>query len=145
MPIPRRSGGTTMRSSADERTRPPSTIRPVVGDTKPAIILSVVVLPQPDGPRSVRNSPSRIASERSRTAHTAVASGDRRGGSNDFPTRSNRRSATGRSGRAAQHGPRGEVDGEQQHRHKERQRGGERDLPLVVQPEDDNAQGLRSE
>ena len=35
-------------------------IRPLVGRSKPAIIRSVVVLPQPDGPSSVKNSPGGI-------------------------------------------------------------------------------------
>ncbi len=33
-------------------------IRPLVGCSKPAIIRSVVVLPQPDGPSRVKNSPA---------------------------------------------------------------------------------------
>ena len=36
---------------------PSSTISPAVGDSKPASIISVVVLPEPEGPSSVRNSP----------------------------------------------------------------------------------------
>ena len=46
-------GGTRLISS------PAIITLPDVGTVKPAIILSSVVLPQPDGPRSVRNSPSR--------------------------------------------------------------------------------------
>ena len=34
---------------------------PLEGSSKPAIILRVVVLPQPEGPRRVTNSPSLIA------------------------------------------------------------------------------------
>src|SRR4029453_16977812 len=37
---------------------PPSRIAPVSGRSKPAIIRSVVVLPEPDGPSIVKNSPS---------------------------------------------------------------------------------------
>src|SRR3954453_22414166 len=37
---------------------PPSRIRPASGRSKPAISRSVVVLPEPDGPSSVKNSPS---------------------------------------------------------------------------------------
>ena len=37
---------------------PWSSIRPDVGSSKPPIIRSVVVLPQPDGPRRLKNSPS---------------------------------------------------------------------------------------
>ena len=36
---------------------PSSMIRPEVGCSKPAISRSVVVLPQPDGPSSEKNSP----------------------------------------------------------------------------------------
>src|SRR5579862_6869819 len=49
----RRYGGTPTAS------RPPITISPSSGCSKPAIIRSDVVLPQPDGPRSDRNSPLR--------------------------------------------------------------------------------------
>ena len=37
---------------------PSSRISPAVGVSKPASIISVVVLPDPDGPSSVRNSPA---------------------------------------------------------------------------------------
>ena len=36
-------------------------ISPSLGSTKPATIRSVVVLPQPDGPSSVTNSPSAMS------------------------------------------------------------------------------------
>ena len=42
-------------------TRSPITTSPAVGSTSPEIMLSVVVLPQPDGPTRIRNSPSRIS------------------------------------------------------------------------------------
>src|SRR6266513_331010 len=51
MPSPRAAGLIVVRS------RPPRLIVPALGSTKPAIICSVVVLPQPDGPRSDTNSP----------------------------------------------------------------------------------------
>jgi len=38
-------------------------IAPLLGWSKPAIMRSSVVFPQPDGPSSEKNSPSRIASE----------------------------------------------------------------------------------
>jgi hypothetical protein len=41
----------------------PMRIDPPLGGTKPAIILRVVVLPQPEGPSSTRNSPSRTSSD----------------------------------------------------------------------------------
>ena len=43
---------------------------PPVGCSKPAIMRSVVVLPQPDGPSIVKNSPSAIGNDASRTAST---------------------------------------------------------------------------
>src|SRR4051794_27951310 len=52
----------------DVTSSPCRTIRPSSGTSKPAIILSVVVLPQPLGPRSEKNSPSWIESVTSRTA-----------------------------------------------------------------------------
>ncbi|MCY1561304.1 hypothetical protein D9M68_985400 [compost metagenome] len=36
---------------------PSSRISPEVGDSKPASIISVVVLPEPEGPSRLRNSP----------------------------------------------------------------------------------------
>src|SRR5690349_8214777 len=47
---------------------PSSTMRPRLGSTKPATICSVVVLPQPEGPSSERNSPFSIDSDRPSTA-----------------------------------------------------------------------------
>src|SRR2546430_305267 len=41
---------------------------PAVGNSRPAIMRSVVVLPQPDGPSSTTNLPSSSTSEESRTA-----------------------------------------------------------------------------
>src|SRR5215470_16681959 len=46
-------------------------IEPASGLTKPAIMLSVVVLPQPDGPRTAVILPSSKVTEMSRTAGTA--------------------------------------------------------------------------
>src|SRR3954469_1669972 len=60
----RRFGGTRVTSS------PWSRIRPSSGTSKPAIIRKLVVLPQPLGPRSEKNSPSAIESETSFTAAT---------------------------------------------------------------------------
>ena len=54
--MPRFSGATT-RLGADNGA-PFISIVPAVGLMKPAIIRSVVVLPQPDGPSSETNSPS---------------------------------------------------------------------------------------
>src|SRR6188508_1444251 len=44
---------------------------PSVGCSKPPIIRSVVVLPQPDGPSSAKKLPRSISSERSSTATTS--------------------------------------------------------------------------
>ena len=41
---------------------------PDVGGSKPAIMRSVVVLPDPEAPSRVRNSPEAISSDRSSTA-----------------------------------------------------------------------------
>ena len=42
-------------------------ISPAVGDSNPASIINVVVLPEPEGPSSDKNSPRRISRFRSRT------------------------------------------------------------------------------
>src|SRR6266478_959597 len=47
---------------------PPSRIRPDVGNSRPAIMRSVVVLPQPEGPSRQKNSPLRTVNVESRTA-----------------------------------------------------------------------------
>src|SRR6266571_3664706 len=65
MPICRRSDGTRVTSRSPKRTVPP------LGVSRPATQRSVVVLPQPDGPRRETNSPS--ATSRS-TWYTATTS-----------------------------------------------------------------------
>ena len=65
---------------------PWSRIRPAVGSSNPAIIRSVVVLPEPDGPSIEKNSPSRTSRSTPSTADdiaeplvdTVEADGDRR-------------------------------------------------------------------
>ena len=57
-------------AETDVTSRACKTIRPSSGTSKPAIILSVVVFPQPLGPSSEKNSPSPIDSVTSRTAAT---------------------------------------------------------------------------
>src|SRR5689334_16179912 len=52
-------------------SRPPSSTRPVSGCSKPAIIRSVVVFPEPDGPSSVKNSPAPTFRSTSSTATTS--------------------------------------------------------------------------
>src|SRR5436305_11424640 len=64
MPVLRRCGGSvSIRLS-------PKRISPALRSAKPAIVRNSVVLPQPDGPSSVKNSPSAISSETSSTART---------------------------------------------------------------------------
>ena len=62
----RLAGGTRVTSP------PRSRMRPLVGSSKPAIMRSVVVLPQPDGPSIEKNSPSWISNETASTATTVV-------------------------------------------------------------------------
>src|SRR3954462_2507074 len=62
MPTLRRFGGRWVMSL------PSTVIVPEVGCSKPAIIRSVVVLPQPDGPRNDTNSPFWAARLKSSTA-----------------------------------------------------------------------------
>ena len=65
----------TSRSNGGFRSRrsPWSRTRPSVGSSKPAIIRSVVVLPEPDGPSIEKNSPSRTSrSTRSTAANDGV-------------------------------------------------------------------------
>ncbi|MNT86578.1 hypothetical protein D3C72_2268810 [compost metagenome] len=65
MPVSRLCTGSRVTSVS------PMRIRPAVGAMKPAIMRSVVVLPQPLGPRKVTSSPSAISSEKSDTATAA--------------------------------------------------------------------------
>ena len=65
----RRSGGTT--PEGEEICWPSISMVPVLGGAKPAIMRSVVVLPQPDGPSSETNSPFLSSREKSATAATA--------------------------------------------------------------------------
>ena len=65
----RRSGGTTW--AGEEISSLSIAMVPAEGGAKPAIMRSVVVLPQPDGPSSETNSPGAISSEKSATASTA--------------------------------------------------------------------------
>ena len=47
---------------------PPTRMSPAVMSWNPASIISSVVLPEPDGPSSVRNSPARMSSDTPSTA-----------------------------------------------------------------------------
>src|SRR5437016_3662796 len=64
--MPRFSGGSEWPGA--EIARPSSSMVPSVGSRKPAIIRSVVVLPQPEGPSSETNSPRASASVARSTA-----------------------------------------------------------------------------
>src|SRR5919204_3344451 len=57
MPSPRALGGTKMRRAEEYTTSLPMVISPTRGRSRPAIERSVVVLPQPLGPRRVKNLP----------------------------------------------------------------------------------------
>src|SRR6266540_4399265 len=70
MPRLRRSGGRITRRATSVSTEFPTVMRPASGRSKPATQLSVVVLPQPEGPRRVTNSPSATVSDTSSTART---------------------------------------------------------------------------
>src|SRR5437763_269431 len=79
MPMSRLCGGTWVTSC------PPTTMRPPSGCSNPAIMRKVVVLPQPEGPSSAKNSPG--ATRRSTLSTTRVRP------SKLFSTRSRRTSA----------------------------------------------------
>src|SRR6185503_8573773 len=58
MPKPRRFGATKTPLAEEKTTRPFTEISPARGRSSPAIDRSVVVLPQPLGPSSVKRRPS---------------------------------------------------------------------------------------
>ena len=58
MPMLRLSGERLIRAARSKTVSPPNEIVPAVGSSRPARQRSVVVLPQPLGPSSTRNSPS---------------------------------------------------------------------------------------
>src|SRR6202158_3558488 len=66
------SWNTNAMSRCDARlnvtSSPPSRMRPDVGNSSPAIMRSVVVLPQPEGPSRQKNSPLAIVNVESCTA-----------------------------------------------------------------------------
>ena len=64
MPTPRFSGG--MKTFPPETSSPSMYSSPPVGFSKPAIMRSMVVLPQPEGPSRVMNSPSANSASKSR-------------------------------------------------------------------------------
>src|SRR5882672_11736199 len=72
MPSLRRSGGTNSPAGASLTTRPPITIEPVSLRSSPATMRKVVVLPQPEGPSRVTNSPCSIERSMPSTAFTSA-------------------------------------------------------------------------
>src|SRR5260221_7193525 len=72
MPSLRRSGGTNSPADASLTTRPPITIEPVSLRSSPATMRKVVVLPQPDGPSRVTNSPCSTERSMPSTAFTSA-------------------------------------------------------------------------
>ncbi len=61
------------RGDTSLTTWPPKLTVPDVISSRPATILSAVVLPQPDGPTSTTNSPSATSRLRASSAFTPVA------------------------------------------------------------------------
>src|SRR5215212_10850628 len=70
IPSPRSLAGTRVPRSDEKSTRSATEISPRSGISSPATKRSVVVLPHPDGPRSVNSSPSLTSKVRSSTACT---------------------------------------------------------------------------
>src|SRR5438105_6726577 len=72
MPSPRWFGGTKTPLPAEYTTSPPTTISPCCGRSRLAIERSVVVLPQPLGPSSVKSLPGGTSKETSCAARMAL-------------------------------------------------------------------------
>ena len=70
MPTPRRAGGTSTASGAENMQWSPNVISPSVGRSRPAMARSVEVLPLPEAPSSTMNSPSSTCSAKLFTAST---------------------------------------------------------------------------
>ena len=58
------------RAAACDMSSPPIRMRPAVGSVKPPIMRRQVVLPEPEGPSSVKNSPASIVRSTPSTART---------------------------------------------------------------------------
>src|SRR5262245_23074713 len=72
MPRPRRLGGTNTPLFEEKIVCPPTTIWPERGFSRPAIERSVVVLPQPLGPSSVKSFPEGTSKLTSWAARTTL-------------------------------------------------------------------------
>src|SRR5436190_17367876 len=70
MPKLRLLSATEILRAEENTTRPFTAISPVEGRSRPAMERKVVVLPQPDGPRSVKNFPFSTSKAMSRAART---------------------------------------------------------------------------
>src|SRR5438067_13903351 len=103
---------------------PSSSILPDDGSSRPAIIRSVVVLPQPEGPSRTKNSPSAMVND---DARTAVKSPKRfcRSSSRISATALLRKMTRDEEGRRAAHddghGPGVELEHERLHLHQDAQ------------------------
>src|ERR1700704_5094265 len=75
MPNPRRLGATNTPLDEENTTRPFTEISPALGRSSPAIDRSVVVLPQPLGPSSVKRCPSSTVKVTSCAAFTTSPCG----------------------------------------------------------------------
>ena len=74
MPSPRAFAGTWAPDRAESRVRPPTTISPLSGVSRPAMQRRIVVFPQPDGPSRAKNSPRRTENVTPSAATTVRAS-----------------------------------------------------------------------
>ena len=72
MPMFRLFGGTLILFAVSNTVRSPNAIEPFSAVSRPAMHRSVVVLPQPLGPRRTRNSPGSISRSRSSIAVIGV-------------------------------------------------------------------------
>src|ERR1051326_1705057 len=72
MPMLRASGGRSTPRAAEPTPSQLMRISPAAGRSRPALQRNVVVLPQPDGPSSVTNSPSATARSTELTAASAA-------------------------------------------------------------------------
>src|SRR5260370_919252 len=97
---------------------PPMRISPLVGSARPAMRLSVVDLPQPEGPTSERNSPSAMSRDSSLSASGAPGNALRTACSEIEATSLLLHRAGGES--------RDDTPLEEENQHGERQRGGDR-------------------
>src|SRR5215212_1356913 len=70
MPSPRSSGCKLTLRAVSVIVKSPTRITPWSGCSRPATQFSVVVLPQPDGPRKLTNSPGAMVSDTSSIAFT---------------------------------------------------------------------------